>query len=336
MKKLTTLLFTVLLLGCQTIPQSSDGLSAYIEASVDGGEWFHWGPGSGTAYSDSPMKLRGTRSKDNSTKEIVEYHWNFGDGTTAKGEYVEHIFPPGTWDITLTVVDKMGNFASETLPWSVFGESQNAEESAHQENIRLIAYIETSIEEDDWFHWGPGSGTGLAEITMKFRGTESAKRSSVEIVQYLWDFGDGSTAEGEFVEHTFTTGTWNISLTVVDKDGNEGNQTIPWAVRGQSSGHDLVAYIETSIEDDDWFHWGPGSGTGLSEITMKFRGTDSVRRSSVEIVQYLWDFGDGSTAEGEFVEHTFTTGTWNISLTVVDKDGNEGNETIPWEVRGTR
>ena len=47
-----------------------------------------------------------------------------------------------------------------------------------------------------------------------------------EIAGYAWDFGDGSTAEGVDVEHTYTApGSYTVTLTVVDDAGNEATAT---------------------------------------------------------------------------------------------------------------
>jgi hypothetical protein len=41
--------------------------------------------------------------------EIVSYQWDFGDGTTAEGENPVHTYPfPGTYTVTLTVIDDAG------------------------------------------------------------------------------------------------------------------------------------------------------------------------------------------------------------------------------------
>ena len=41
--------------------------------------------------------------------------------------------------------------------------------------------------------------------------------SDGEIVKYLWDFGDGTTAQGKTVNHTYEhDGNFNFTLTVVD------------------------------------------------------------------------------------------------------------------------
>ncbi len=49
-----------------------------------------------------------------------------------------------------------------------------------------------------------------------------------------------------------------------------------------------------------------------------------------EIVQFVWDFGDGTTETTElyFVDHTYTTvGEFTVGLTVITDDGDEDDET---------
>lgn len=50
------------------------------------------------------------------------------------------------------------------------------------------------------------------------------------IAQYDWDFGDGSSAQGEAVTHRYSAdGTYTVTLTVLDDDGSTGRlrRTIP-------------------------------------------------------------------------------------------------------------
>jgi PKD repeat protein len=47
---------------------------------------------------------------------IVEYFWDFGDGTTATGKTPEHTFiKPGVYTITLLVTDDTGTTYSKTF-----------------------------------------------------------------------------------------------------------------------------------------------------------------------------------------------------------------------------
>ncbi|HEX9889700.1 MAG TPA: PKD domain-containing protein, partial [Nitriliruptorales bacterium] len=51
---------------------------------------------------------------------------------------------------------------------------------------------------------------------------------------------------------------------------------------------------------------------------------------------YSWDFGDGATADGQTVTHAYTkVGTYTVTLTVVDSDGNAASDTIEVTVGAT-
>ncbi|NIP35389.1 MAG: PKD domain-containing protein, partial [Thermoplasmata archaeon] len=57
---------------------------------------------------DHPAAFDGTNSYDPDGK-VVGWNWDFGDGYRMTGEQVEHSFyNPGTYQVTLTVVDQMG------------------------------------------------------------------------------------------------------------------------------------------------------------------------------------------------------------------------------------
>jgi len=52
-----------------------------------------------------------------------------------------------------------------------------------------------------------------------------------------------------------------------------------------------------------------------------------------DALTYRWDFGDGATAEGDEVTHTYKAlGSYNVTLVVTDKDGGSSEVTEVFEV----
>ena len=60
---------------------------------------------------------------------------------------------------------------------------------------------------------------------------------------------------------------------------------------------------------------------------------DSVNGGSPGIAQYWWSFGDGTTASGRTVTHAYSaSGTYRVSLTVIDDDGESASAESEQEV----
>lgn len=91
----------------------------------------------------------------------------------------------------------------------------------------------------------------------------------------------------------------------------------------------LVAYIEGRIPGREWSHW---DVLYTSTPTLELRGTGSKQRSEAEIVRFEWIFGDGDTAEGEYTTHTYSKGTWYITLTVYNQQGHFASQTVRLEL----
>ncbi|MEZ5139249.1 MAG: PKD domain-containing protein [Acidimicrobiales bacterium] len=69
---------------------------------------------------------------------------------------------------------------------------------------------------------------GYDAVTYQFDGRESQDPDGDPIVRYVWEFGDGTTAEGETVEHTYTApGAYTVKLYVLDPQGAQGSVTTP-------------------------------------------------------------------------------------------------------------
>ncbi len=137
-----------------------------------------------------------------------------------------------------------------------------------------------------------------------FDGTGSSDLDG-EIVDWAWDFGDGTSGSGAITSHSYdASGTYTVTLTVTDDDGDI-------AVRS----HDVVVTIVVIPPTAAFTH-------SVDGLTVSFDGTGSTDADG-EVVTYTWDFGDGSPAgSGATTSHTFATGGDHVvTLTVTDDDG---------------
>ena len=74
------------------------------------------------------------------------------------------------------------------------------------------------------------------ELSCSFDGIGSSDIDG-SITDYQWNFGDGGSAFGAQVQHTFSnSGTFNVSLTVADNGGATNTDTIAVAVNGGGNG----------------------------------------------------------------------------------------------------
>ncbi len=145
-----------------------------------------------------------------------------------------------------------------------------------------------------------------------FTGTQSYWN----IVDYLWDFGDGTHDTGVTVEYRYRkAGEFTLTLTVVDDIGFTASKTLDIEVVNQNPIPIIIA--------------NPRNRTVEVGVPIKLDATHSIDRDG-DIVRYLWDFGD-FTGEGNWPveEHSYSLeGDYEVELSVWDNFGVVVNTTI--------
>jgi parallel beta-helix repeat protein len=151
-----------------------------------------------SADKGEPVTFDGSGSYDNDG-DIDFYRWNFGDGSSE----ILAMNPIHTYDksgeyiVTLTVVDNNGRSDIKTTTVDISFESYN---------FPPIPDI-------------GGPYTGVASEIIVFDASQSYDKDGT-ITNYIWQFGDGTTATGMNPTHTFTkSGAYAVNLTVEDDFG---------------------------------------------------------------------------------------------------------------------
>ena len=192
-------LLVILLGGCQWL-NSDHEPTAVISAT----------PASGTA--PLVVTLSGSLSADDA--EILEYAWEFPDqesdpvhGIQTKQSYQQS----GDYVVRLTVLDSTG-------------QSDTAEVIIHVENTSPVASCRFSND------------APVRRESVLFDASASYD-SDGQLVDFIWDFGDGSTRRGTRVSHTYEEiGLYTVWLTVVDNAGAVGTISHTMTVHEGSSG----------------------------------------------------------------------------------------------------
>jgi PKD repeat protein len=233
-----------------------------------------------------PLTLSGEKSTD-SDGELVAYAWDFGDGARGTGKVVEHAWQaPGLYKVRLAVTDN--------------------------------AAVDNSTQSDDLtvFINNPpvaragADGKGAIDEALPFDGSGSSDTDG-NITQYTWDFGDGTSKEGQQLSHAYSkSGKYTAVLTVKDNS----------ATNSDTRSDSLVVTVNQPPVADA----GPDQLVTASEVL--FSGNNS-HDTDGTLIRYDWNFGDGATGSGATPAHVYTRpGTYRGKLTVTDNSGTRNNQ----------
>jgi gliding motility-associated-like protein len=215
------------------------------------------------------------------SQDANTYLWNFGDGITSAAVSPSHVYgTKGVYAVTLTVTDVNGCSNTQTIPGYV-----------HALAVDLADF--TGVPQN-----------GCAPLPVVF---QDASVSDSTLVSWSWNFGDGSPvlSGGATVSHTYALrGSYNVSLTVTDKDGctaaatklNYINPTKPYP----------VLTVDTFSCKGNVLPFNATATTGTTPLT------------------YSWTFGDGFTATTatNTTTHSYAgDNLYTVSLKVTDPNG---------------
>ncbi len=238
----------------------------------------------------------GSESHDKDGR-LIEFHWDFGDGAqarirrpdrddeTAESRRATHAYKEaGRYKVRLTVKDDSGS-------------SSNTDED------QATVIVNAPPKAD------AGGDIHVNEGRVRFDGTGSDDPDG-NIIEYRWDFGDGSTGKGPEPVHVYRNpGVYDVRLTVRD-DSKTNSDT-------------ASDQIKATINHPPISDAGPDI-TSVPGRTLEFNGSGAIDPDG-EIVSWTWDFGDGSTGNGVIAAHAFEKpGIYAVLLTVVDNSISGG------------
>ena len=204
------------------------------------------------------------------------YLWNFGNGNTAPVKDAQAVFTDeGDYTVTLTVTDG-GTMSTATHTVTVYPHSKPG------------------------FSYSPNSVCGPQPVS--FTGTAPAS-----IVKWLWDFGDGSTAQtgNATTQHVYqSTFKGPASLTVTNSYGCTDTVSLPVAVTVLT----------------------PATSAFTSDKQVLCLVTDPVQFTSNSSgpgpLNYSWDFGDGTGSTLANPGHSYAQkGNYTVKLTTTTSEG---------------
>lgn len=219
---------------------------------------------------------------------IAAYRWDFNDGTAPVivlyRSTVTHSFATfGQYTVTLTVTDTEGltNSKSKTI---------------------LVQPPPTAS-----FSWSPNP---KAYEAITFNASSSSANGGV-IINYRWDFGDGTIVNigNPVVAHTYvTSGNFNVNLTVTDTEGLSGTVA------------NLVSVAPAASPRAD-FVFSPSSPYVFQTVSFDASASTPGTGSTLS---YQWNFGDGNitSVTAPMIAHIYrTSGNFAASLTVRNTAG---------------
>jgi PKD repeat protein len=236
------------------------------------------GPSADFLWEDNILTVNFADQSWDSLGTITGWTWDFGDGNTSGDPSPSHTYgAPGSYDVTLTVTDDNG--ASD------------------------MAYQQVAVYEGNQ---APVAAFSAEANRLVVTFTDQSSDLDGVIAAWSWDFGDGASSTEQNPTHTYTaSGTYNVTLTVTDDDGDTGLAS------------QALSVTDVNQPPTAAFSWEP------NKLAVTFSDASSDGDGSV--VTWSWDFGDGTISADQNPSHAYASaGAYNVTLTVTDNEGATG------------
>jgi parallel beta-helix repeat protein len=221
---------------------------------------------------------------------IISYNWDFGDGSRGFGQNVSHAYETaGTYTVKLTIINDLGGTARDTTTATITKDTTPPE-------ISVVIHSSSSA--------------ALADVyTFGVYVTDNVEVATVNI-EYWYD---------DAIEH--------ITAEMNSKGNHYYEKVIifeqkPERVYCIISATDVSDNLNATMRPFALFQ--APTSVNVSE-PINFDGSASFDLDG-DIIQYSWDFGDGTTgSEATFTHIYVADGNYTATLTVTDNSGNKGS-----------
>ena len=304
-----------------------------------------------TACTGRPLNLDGQVAINQGS--IQQFQWDLGDGRSSKGKQVQPVYQAsGVYQVTFSAISDQGcrgeaqqpvrvkakpkaNFASDT---ACFGTNLTLTENADPQGSAITS-----------FEWNLGNGQSangaaiqpdysspgnynvelVVESANQCKDTTRKPLALLPVPEAAFTVPEG--CEGEtlaFTNQTTFSGIADLNYQWLfgdDETSQQPNPTHAYELYGKQNPR-LVAYYD-SLGNTCWDTAGKTLTIGQKveasfTVDKKGNGTVIFIPDNAAANQYLWDFGNGDTAQVTSPEYTYnTTGTYTVTLSTVTKRG---------------
>ncbi len=280
----------------------------------------------GTASPMSPPAISRNRiawaDNRNGVSEIYLYDLTSGMETKITADQAEQIAPSidGTrvaWVNTSDSAIYLGlNMAGLASPRSVIG-SGGVNDLPRISSDRVVWQKYAGGHYDIYLHtinspepcpvatFMANATSGMAPLAVQFSDISGDPNTT----HWSWEFGDGTTADGQNPVHTYgTDGTYSVSLTVSNMVGRDYTTRTDYIRVGPVP---IVSFLANQTY-------------GIAPLPVQFTDTSSGNPTS-----WSWDFGDGNTSSAQNPIYTYPKwGNYTVSLAATNINGT-GTASMP-------
>ncbi|MFM7497966.1 MAG: PKD domain-containing protein [Bacteroidota bacterium] len=234
------------------------------------------------------------------------YRWSFGDGNTSNQVSPSHTYANGGMYTVRLIVSRLSTTAGASC-------------SDTESRVVNIPTPPRPPVSNPWsVPCNPRFGARVdTTLTVQFRSVLQDTTAN-----YAWNFGDGSTSNGRNPSHTYTVAGSYVVVLRVSRLGSTASTSCSdtaW-MRISVPGYRRPRVITNPRPVPPA---SPCQAQYLVATDTQPLGYVFAARPVLARRSYSWNFGDGSTATGPVVRHTYASAaSYTVCLTVVDSAAN--------------